>query len=71
MMSCSCLSQASLVAQKLPFGPDLRALAEESVDGMKQVGKALFNGLHLCIEKDAQDWASIMGGEEVWSRLES
>ena len=62
---CSCLSQASLVAQNLPFARDLNTLAGEVVDGMKRAGAVLYNGIHLRIEKDAEDWKVIMGGEKV------
>ena len=62
---CSCLSQASLVARNLPFAPDLNTLAEEIIDGMKRVGVVVYNGIHLRIEKDAKEWAEIMGGEKV------
>ena len=62
---CSCLNQASLVAQNLPFAPDLNILAGEVVDGLKSAGVAVYNGIHLRIEKDAEEWADIMGGEKV------
>lgn len=64
-MLCSCLLEASLVAQNLPFSPKLVQLAEEIILSMKESGAPAYNGLHLRIENDAQDWLAIMGGEEV------
>ena len=53
------------MARNLPFAPELVRLAEEIIDGMKRAGEALYNGIHLRIEEDAQDWFAIMGGEQV------
>ena len=40
-------------------------LAEQVIRRMKQSGIPTYNGLHLRTEKDAQDWSTTMGGEEV------
>ena len=59
------------MAQKLPFAPDLRELADKIVDRMKQSGGKQYNGLHLRLEKDAKDWITIFGGKEVQRVLAS
>lgn len=55
----------SEVARSLAFAPRLVALADRVVDGLTRGGALAFNGVHLRVEKDARDWASIMGGSQV------
>lgn len=66
---CSCTSLATHVAQTLYFAPELVHLADRILSGLRAAGVHTFNGLHLRIERDAQDWAAIMGGEEVRTRF--
>ncbi len=47
------------------WSPTIAALADRVVAGMEATGDGDFNSLHLRIEKDARDWAAIMGGVEV------
>lgn len=54
-----------MVARTLFFAPLLTGLADQIVAGMTAAGVAPFNSLHLRIEKDAKDWATIMGGAGV------
>ena len=43
----------------------VQALAEKVVQGIAQEeGAADFNGIHLRMERDAADWAEILGGKE-------
>jgi hypothetical protein len=53
------------VARSLRFAPELHALADRILSELTEGGAAPFNGLHLRIEKDARDWATIMGGQQV------
>lgn len=53
------------VAKSLKFSPELHALADRIVDAVTEGGTLPFNGVHLRIEKDARDWAAIMGGQQV------
>lgn len=53
------------VAKSLEFAPQIRAMADRIVEGMTEGGKHEYNGVHLRIEKDARDWALIMGGQQV------
>jgi hypothetical protein len=53
------------VAKSLEFAPQLHAMAQRIIEGMTEGGKHDYNGVHLRIEKDARDWALIMGGQEV------
>jgi hypothetical protein len=44
-----------------------QALAEKVVKGIVHHGKPVFNGVHMRMEKDAVDWAIIMGGRDrLW-----
>lgn len=62
------LPVVSEVAKSLLFAPELHALAKRIVDVLTEGGTQPFNGLHLRVEKDARDWATIMGGQQVvWS----
>lgn len=43
----------------------MQALAEKVVKGIaKEEGVSAFNGVHLRMERDAIDWANILGGKE-------
>ena len=53
------------VAKSLQFAPPLLALADRIIEGMTLGGQLQYNGVHLRIEKDARDWAMIMGGQQV------
>ena len=53
------------MARSLQFAPELHALADRVVEGVTEGGRHPFNGVHLRIEKDACDWAAIMGGQQV------
>uniref|UniRef100_A0A1D2A093 O-fucosyltransferase family protein n=1 Tax=Auxenochlorella protothecoides TaxID=3075 RepID=A0A1D2A093_AUXPR len=65
LRTLSDLGLVSGVARSLAFAPALHALADRVVDEMTRGGVLPFNGVHLRIEKDARDWAMIMGGEQV------
>lgn len=68
LRSLSNLPVVSEVAKSLLFAPELHALAKRIVDVLTEGGTQPFNGLHLRVEKDARDWATIMGGQQVvWS----
>lgn len=57
------------VTRSLRFPPSVHALAARIVEGVTGGGKRSFNGAHLRIEKDARDWAMILGGPQVvWRR---
>lgn len=53
------------VARSLAFAPHLHALADRIVKKLTDGGRLPFNGVHLRVEKDARDWADIMGGTQV------
>jgi len=53
------------VARSLAFAPRLHAMADRVVAALTDGGRLPFNGVHLRVEKDARDWASIMGGTQV------
>lgn len=61
----SALPVVTEVARSLAFSPRLHALADRVVEGVTDGGRLPFNGVHLRVEKDARDWASIMGGQQV------
>ena len=45
----------------------LQALADKVVKGITSEGRPTFNGVHMRMEKDAADWAIIMGGRDrLW-----
>lgn len=67
------------VARTLTFAPHLVALADRVVDAAARAARggagsagdaralAPFNGVHLRLESDARDWATILGGTQaVW-----
>lgn len=53
------------VAKSLEFSPLIHAMADRIIEGMTAGGAHDYNGVHLRIEKDARDWAMIMGGQQV------
>lgn len=53
------------VARTLYFAPELTRLADDIVAKMRTAGVPNFNSLHLRMEKDAKDWITVMGGQEV------
>lgn len=57
------------VARSLAFAPRLHALADRIVKKLTDGGRLPFNGVHLRVEKDARDWADIMGGTQVGRAL--
>lgn len=65
LRTLSDLRLVSRVARSLTFAPRLHELADRIVDGLTAGGTRAFNGVHLRIEKDARDWAMIMGGSQV------
>jgi hypothetical protein len=68
LRSLSNLPVVTEVARSLAFAPRLHALADRVVSALTDGGRLPFNGVHLRVEKDARDWASIMGGTQVvWS----
>lgn len=54
------------VARSLEWAPSLKHLANLVIDSLSSNGKGSFNALHLRVEKDAEVWADIMGGKDVW-----
>ena len=65
LSSCSNLRLAAAVADSLHWSQQITELADRIVRGMKSEGVTLYNAVHFRIEKDAKDWALIMGGIEV------
>ena len=62
---CSCLPLVTKVAQSLPFAPDMQKIADLVLSEMAAAGINSFNGLHLRMEADAEDWGTLMGGDKV------
>jgi hypothetical protein len=54
-----------MVAESLKWPAKLQALAGRVKSGMRDAGGLQYNSVHFRIEKDAKDWAMIMGGVEV------
>lgn len=65
LRTLSDLGLVSRVARSLAFSPELEALGARLAYAVSRAGSAPFNGVHLRIEKDARDWAMIMGGQQV------
>jgi len=65
---CSNLQLVAAVAGSLHWPGRLQALAERVMAGMPEAGGVAYNSVHFRIEKDAKDWATIMGGVEVSER---
>ena len=53
------------MAGSLGWNPHLQWVAARVVDQITEAGRRPFNGVHLRMEKDAKDWATIMGGKGV------
>lgn len=62
------LAVVTEVAKSLRFSPEIAAMADRIVEAVTEGGAVPFNGVHLRIEKDARDWAAIMGGQQVGVR---
>jgi hypothetical protein len=65
LRSVSALRVVSEVARSLEFPLNLHAMAQRIIDGMTKQGQLQYNGAHLRVEKDAKDWAMIMGGQQI------
>jgi hypothetical protein len=52
---------------------DFQALADKVIDGIaNNEGSSEFNGVHLRMERDAMDWATILGGpDKYWAMYRS
>mmetsp|Transcript_9294 Transcript_9294/g.27924 ORF Transcript_9294/g.27924 Transcript_9294/m.27924 type:complete len:628 (+) Transcript_9294:75-1958(+) len=63
-------SAVNSAARTLQWAPPLRRLADRVIAGMMSdhVGSGTYNGVHLRIEKDAGEWARILGGRAVVER---
>ena len=64
MRGRSNLRAVTEVARTLDFAPSIQAMADRVVAAIHSTMPA-FNAAHLRIERDAKDWAEIMGGPEV------
>ena len=65
--TCSALPIVSEVAMSLSFAARLQTMADRIIDTISDHGATPFNGVHLRVEKDARDWATIMGGtHNIW-----
>ncbi len=53
---------AQEAAAALKFNTTLVRMAQTIINGMKQAGITEHNGAHMRLEKDAVDWATILGG---------
>ncbi len=53
------------VAHSLEFAPLITALARRVIDGVSNSGEVPYNSVHLRVERDAEAWATIMGGQDV------
>ena len=67
LRTANVLPLATEVARALPFSAAVDALARRAAVAMAARGVFAFNGVHLRIEKDAGDWAIILGGQgRIW-----
>lgn len=53
------------VAHSVGFAPLITALARRVIDGVSDSGVLSFDSMHLRMERDAEVWAAIMGGQDV------
>ncbi len=53
------------VASSLKWAPAIHEMADRIIAGMEKTGAMPFNAVHLRVEKDARDWSTIMGGQQV------
>lgn len=65
----TCLEEAQSAAVSLKFNRHLVELAHKVIDGMR--AKSIFNytGAHLRLEKDAKDWAQVLGGMDKYMQM--
>eukprot|EP00892_Ulva_mutabilis_P008390 jgi/Ulvmu1/5923/UM026_0045.1 len=58
------------IARLVKFSPNVTALARKVIRGIhEKEGVEVYNGVHLRMERDAMDWAIIMGGRERYWKL--
>jgi hypothetical protein len=62
VMTLTCLDEVQEAAAALRFNQTLVGLAKTVIAGMRRSGVSRYNGAHLRLEKDAVDWARVMGG---------
>jgi hypothetical protein len=62
VMTLTCLDEVQEAAAALRFNRTLVAMARTVIAGMRSGGVRSYNGAHLRLEKDAVDWARVMGG---------
>lgn len=65
ILPCSNLQLAATVAESIRWSEPVASLAAEVLQGMAGDGASLYNAVHFRIERDAKDWAQIMGGIDV------
>jgi hypothetical protein len=56
------MDAAQEAATALKFNRTVVSMARSVIAGMRAAGVARYNGAHLRLEKDAVDWARILGG---------
>jgi hypothetical protein len=56
------MEAAQEAATALKFNRTIVGLARTIINGMRAAGVPAYNGAHLRLEKDARDWARILGG---------
>jgi len=61
-MTLTCLDEVQEAAAALRFNRTLVGMARTVIAGMRKNGVPRYNGAHLRLEKDAVDWARVMGG---------
>lgn len=64
IMTLSCLDNAREAVAALHFNRTLVDVAAVVIGKMRQAGIMKYNGAHVRLEKDAVDWAEILGGVE-------
>jgi hypothetical protein len=62
IMTLTCLEAAQEAATALKFNRSIVQMARTIINGMKRDGVTHYNGAHLRLEKDAVDWARVLGG---------
>uniref|UniRef100_A0A383W2H7 O-fucosyltransferase family protein n=1 Tax=Tetradesmus obliquus TaxID=3088 RepID=A0A383W2H7_TETOB len=62
IMTLTCMEAAQEAATALKFNRTIVQMARTIINGMRGAGIARYNGAHLRLEKDAVDWARILGG---------
>lgn len=65
LLLCSNTRLVAEVAKSLQWSPKVQRLADKVVGEILADSKTGFNSVHLRMEKDARDWAKIMGGSAV------